>query len=448
MSTLAKGDTPVVLRGVSILSDGPEDRSTVRVDLTVQRGRITAIDDPPRAQPSTARGSGDIDADGLLCLPGLVDMHVHLREPGQTHKETLRSGTQAAARGGFTFVACMPNTRPVLDSADVLRELHARIRADACVRVGIVAAITMGSQGDQLTDFVALKGAGAIALSDDGRGIQRASVMRLALQRAGEVGLPIFAHCEDESLSQGGVLHEGPTAVDRCLVGIPAESESAHVARDILLAEQTRAHYHVCHISCAQSLRLVREAKARGQSVTCEVTPHHLLLCDQDVRGDDANFKMNPPLRSPMDRAALLAGLGDGTIDAIATDHAPHTPAEKARGLALAPFGVIGLETAFPLLYTHLVERDHLSLARLVHLLSTGPAHLLRQPAPSLRIGGPANLTLVDLQTTRSIDEGELRSKSRNTPFLLQRVRGWPVCTIADGRVVFSELGQLPVADL
>lgn len=428
----AAAASTLCLRGGQLLGE------ELSKDVIIEAGHITAIYDSSGAG-AAEKGRAEIDARGLLLLPGFIDMHVHLREPGQTHKETLRTGTLAAARGGFTFVACMPNTRPVLDNADELRALRRRIEDDAVIGVGVVAAVTRGSHGEELSDFAALKAAGALALSDDGRGIQRASVMRAALRRAAEVGLPIFAHCEDESLSHGGVIHEGQAALDRCLVGIPAESESAHVARDIVLAEQSGARYHVCHLSCAQSLRLVREAKARGQAVTCEVTPHHLLLSDADILGDDGNYKMNPPLRSEADREALIAGLQDGTVDAIATDHAPHTPAEKSRGLAAAPFGVIGLETAFPLLYTYLVEPGRLSLSRLVELLTAGPARLLNMAVPRLQVGAVADLTLVDLQAARPIIDAELRSKSNNTPFRNRVVRGWPVFTLSRGRIAFSE---------
>lgn len=429
---------PLLLRGVSILNDAAA--TPLRpVDIVVRDGIIAELCAPGRAPPVGRL----VEAAGLVALPGLCDMHVHLREPGQTHKETLRSGTLAAARGGFTFVACMPNTRPVLDSASALAELRQRIAAEAVVGVGIIAAVTLGSRGDELADFAALKRAGALGFSDDGRGVQSAAVMRRALQQAGAVGLPLLAHCEDESLAGNGVVNEGAAATDRCLLGIPAEAESAHVARDLILAERSGVHYHVCHLSCEQSLRLVRAAKLRGQRVSCEVTPHHLLLTDADIADDDANYKMNPPLRTAADRAALLAGLSDGSVDAIATDHAPHTPAEKSRGLQSAPFGVIGLETALPLLYTHLVESGLLTLSRLVHLLTSGPARILGLQQDGLIAGAAADLTLVDLHAARPIADSELRSKSRNTPFMNRVVRGWPVCTIAGGRVAFSTIANL-----
>lgn len=435
--------TALLLRGASVLSE--DARAPLRpVDLIIRDGRITELCDAGQGSPTGQM----IDAAGLVALPGLIDMHVHLREPGQTHKETLQTGTQAAARGGFTFVACMPNTSPVLDSALMLQELRRRIAKEAVIEVGIIAAVTLGSRGEELTDFAALKHAGAIGFSDDGRGVQSAAVMRRALQQAAAAGLPLLAHCEDESLAGGGVLNEGAAAADRCLLGIPAEAESAHVARDLVLAERSGAHYHVCHLSCEQSLRLVRAAKLRGQAVSCEVTPHHLLLTDADIENDDANYKMNPPLRTAADRAALLAGLVDGTVDAIATDHAPHTPAEKSRGIKGAPFGVIGLETAFPLLYTHLVEPGLVTLPRLVQLLTSGPAKILGLQRRGLSAGAAADLTLVDLQAARPIAEPELRSKSRNTPFLHRIVRGWPLCTIAGGRVAYSEIPHLPSQDL
>lgn len=425
----------VLLTGATLLTTSGAPRL---VDLRVTGEAIAAI--APAGSLSPSGEERVIAAQGLLCAPGFVDLHVHLREPGQPEKETLRSGTAAAARGGFTQVVCMPNTRPVLDNAEAVQELGRRIAVEAVIPVHVIAAITVGSQGTQLTDFAALRTAGAVALSDDGRGVQRADVMRAALQEGARIGLPIFAHCEDETLSAGGAVNEGPAAHERCLLGIPAESEVVHVARDLVLAERAGARYHVCHMSCAGSVELVRAAKARGVRVSCEVAPHHLLLTDVEIPGDDARYKMNPPLRSAADREALIAALCDGTVDAIATDHAPHTETEKARGLQHAPFGVIGLETAFPLLYTHLCEERGLPLARILQLFGRGPAELLGLPGGELRVGGRADLVLLDLETVRPVTPDQLRSRSRNTPFMNRPLRGWPVLTLAGGRIVFEAL--------
>lgn len=425
----------LLLQGATVLTAAGAPRA---VDLRITGEIIAAIE--PAGALLPLEGERVVPARGRLCTPGFVDLHVHLREPGQPDKETLRSGTEAAARGGFTRIVCMPNTRPVLDSAEQVQALYRRIADEAVIPVHVIAAITVGSQGVQLTDFAALKAAGAVALSDDGRGVQRADVMRAALRAGARVGLPILAHCEDETLSAGGALNEGPAAFDRCLVGIPAEAEVAHVARDLVLAEAAGAHYHVCHMSCAASAQLLREAKARGARVSCEVAPHHLVLTDAEIRGDDARYKMNPPLRSAADRDALIAALCDGTIDAIATDHAPHTEAEKARGLVLAPFGIIGLETAFPLLYTHLCEERGVPLHRILHLLGRGPAALLGLECGELAVGRRADLVLLDLETVRTVTARELRSRSRNTPFLDRPLRGWPVLTLAGGRPVFEDL--------
>lgn len=425
----------LLIRGVTILSASGAPRA---VDLRIAGGTLAEI---ARARTlALVSQERVVEGDGLLCCPGFVDIHVHLREPGQSEKETLRTGSEAAARGGFTRLACMPNTRPVLDSPESVRDLYLRIAREALVPVHVIAAITRGSEGQELTDFAALKAAGAVAISDDGRGVQRADVMRAALHAAAAVGLPIFAHCEDESLSAGGAVNEGMAAESRCLLGIPAESEVAHVARDLALAERSGARYHVCHMSCADSARLIREARRRGVRASCEVAPHHLLLADADIPGDEARFKMNPPLRSAADRDALIEALLDGTVDAIATDHAPHTEEEKARGLKLAPFGVIGLETAFPLLYTHLCEERGVPLGRILHLLSRGPAELLGLPYSTIRIGARADLVLLDLETEREVSSRELRSKGRNTPFMGRRLRGWPVLTLSAGRPVFEAL--------
>jgi dihydroorotase len=425
----------LLIRGVTILALSGAPRA---VDLRIAGGTLAEIARARTLAPASQERV--VEGDGLLCCPGFVDIHVHLREPGQSEKETLRTGSEAAARGGFTRLACMPNTRPVLDSPESVRDLYLRIAREALVPVHVIAAITRGSEGQELTDFAALKAAGAVALSDDGRGVQRADVMRAALHAAAAVGLPILAHCEDESLSAGGAVNEGMAAESRCLLGIPAESEVAHVARDLALAERSGAHYHVCHMSCADSARLIREARRRGVRASCEVAPHHLLLVDADIPGDEARFKMNPPLRSTADRDALIEALLDGTVDAIATDHAPHTEEEKARGLKLAPFGVIGLETAFPLLYTHLCEERGVPIGRILHLLGRGPAELLGLPHSTIRIGERADLVLLDLESEREVSARELRSKGRNTPFMGRRLRGWPVLTLSAGRPVFEAL--------
>lgn len=389
-----------------------------------------------------------IDLAGKFVSPGLVDLHVHLREPGFTHKETIETGTKAAVRGGFTTIACMPNTRPVIDSIEVVQEILEKAEQAGNSRVLPIAAITIRQLGEEHTDMEALKAAGAFAFSDDGVGVQSSQMMRLAMRKAKELGLAIIAHCEDNTLVKGGVVHEGTFAAKHGFIGIPSISESIHVGRDILLAEDTGVHYHVCHISTKESVRLVKEAKSRGQKVTAEVTPHHLLLCEDDIPELDAkelgspqgdtlwgSFKMNPPLRSREDREALIQGLKEGTIDFIATDHAPHSAEEKAAGIELAPFGIVGLETAFPLLYTHFVLTGELSLRQLIELMSTKPAKRFGLPYGELAEGKIADLTVIDLDSEQVIDPTAFLSKGKNTPFAGWKTKGWPVLTIVNGKV-------------
>lgn len=342
----------------------------IPAEVLVTDGRITAI-----AEKVDRAGHEWIDCRGGLISAGFIDVHVHLREPGLEQKETIATGANAAVRGGFTTIACMPNTRPSIDSVETVRYIHDKAREAGAARVLPYGAITIRQLGKELTDFAGLKEAGIFALTDDGVGVQSAGMMKKAMQEAAALGLSIVAHCEDDTLlPPGGALHDGVVAARHGLPGIPSESESVHVGRDILLAEQTGVHYHVCHISAKESVRLVRDGKRAGVNVTCEVTPHHLLLCDEDIPEDlNTNWKMNPPLRSRDDRAALIAGLKDGTIDIIATDHAPHTAEEKANGLERAPFGIVGLETAFPLLYTNLVLTGELTLKQLVDFLTVKP---------------------------------------------------------------------------
>lgn len=407
------------------------------VSIRIREGRVKTIADQLEPLP----GEEVIDADGTLVIPGLIDLHIHLREPGFEEKETIASGTRAAARGGYTTVACMPNTSPVIDTPQMVgRILQSNRESGSGVRVLPIAAITHGLAGDQLTDMAALQAAGAFAVSDDGVGVQSPRMMKAAMQEAARLGLPLVAHCEEEDLLvPGACVHAGTFARKHGLPGIPPEAEAVHVGRDILLAEDTGVHYHVCHVSAEASVRLIREAKTRGQRVTAEVSPHHLLLCDTDIPGPDPAYKMNPPLRSERDRTALRAALKDGTIDFIATDHAPHTAAEKARPMTEAPFGIVGLETAFPLLYTHLVLTGELTLKQLVDRMTRIPAERFGLPWGRLAEGAVADLALIDLETERTIDPANFLSKGKNTPFAGWKVKGWPVMTLVEGRPIWHE---------
>lgn len=411
------------------------DRDWVKRDLLIQGTQITRIDssiDDIEAEV--------IDLKGKIVSPGFIDLHVHLREPGFEAKETIKTGTRAAARGGFTTVACMPNTHPVIDSVEVVQEILRKAEQEGSARVLPIGAITKGEKGLELCDYQSLKEAGVVALSDDGVGVQNSRIMKEAMIQAHKLNLPIVAHCEEESiLEKGASVHAGKFAVRYQLKGIPSEAESIHVARDILLAEDVGVHYHVCHISTEQSVRLVREAKARGQKVTAEVTPHHLLLCEDDIPGLDPNYKMNPPLRSKKDQIALIEGLLDGTIDIIATDHAPHTVEEKKQSMTQAPFGVVGLETAFPLLYTHLVNSGKLTLTELIHKMSKKPAELFGLPWGELAVGKAADLTVIDLEKEQEIDPNAFQSKGKNTPFAGWKVKGWPILTMVDGTITWRD---------
>ncbi|MGG7618784.1 dihydroorotase [Bacillus coreaensis] len=403
------------------------------VDILIKDEKIAAIGPDLQAEDAEI-----IDATGLLVSPGFVDLHVHLREPGGEKKETIATGTLAAARGGFTTIAAMPNTRPVPDSVETLQNLNNRIAETGAVRVLPYASITIRELGKELTDFAALKEEGAFAFTDDGVGVQSADMMLQAMQLAASVDMPIVAHCEENTLIHKGSVHEGEFSKKHGLNGIPSVCESVHIARDVLLAEAANCHYHVCHISTKESVRVVRDAKRAGIRVTAEVTPHHLLLCDEDIPGLDTNYKMNPPLRGKADREALIEGLLDGTIDFIATDHAPHTAEEKAEGMALAPFGIVGLETAFPLLYTNLVEKGILTEKQLVDFLTVKPAQAFDLPYGKLEVGAVADLVLVDLTEEESIDPNTFLSKGRNTPFGGWECKGWPVVTIAAGKIAWK----------
>ncbi|MGN7298823.1 dihydroorotase [Ferdinandcohnia sp. SAFN-114] len=380
-----------------------------------------------------------IDVEGMFVSAGFVDVHVHLREPGGEHKETIETGSLSAAKGGFTTIAAMPNTRPVPDSVEQMNWLQQRIKDTAHVNVLPYASITIRELGQELTDMNGLKQAGAFAFTDDGVGIQSAGMMLEAMKQAAAIDMPIVAHCEENTLINKGSVHEGEFSKKHGINGIPSVCESVHIARDVLLAEAAGCHYHVCHVSTKESVRVIRDAKRAGIHVTAEVTPHHLLLCDEDIPSLDTNYKMNPPLRGREDLEALIEGLFDGTIDFIATDHAPHASEEKAQGMALAPFGIVGLETAFPLLYTHFVETNKMTLKQLVDFLTNKPANTFKLPFGTLEIGKNADLTVIDLNATEKIDPESFVSKGKNTPFTGWECKGWPVMTLVNGNIVWQK---------
>ncbi len=407
----------------------------IHSDIYIEDGIIKEI-----GKLDSLHADEEIDAQGMIIAPGFIDLHVHLREPGGEKKETIATGSLAAARGGFTTIAAMPNTRPVPDSKEQLQWLNERIKETSLVKVLPYASITVREAGEELTDFPALKEAGAFALTDDGVGVQSAGMMLEAMRKAANAGMSIVAHCEDNSLINKGSVHEGVFSEKHGINGIPSVCESVQIARDVLLAEAAGCHYHVCHISTKESVRAVRDAKRAGINVTAEVTPHHLILCDEDIPSLDSNYKMNPPLRGALDREALIQGILDGTIDFIATDHAPHTKEEKAEGMALAPFGIVGLETAFPLLYTHFVEKGTLSIGQLVNLLTVKPANSFGlKDVGSLTVGASADLVVLDIDKEETIDPDTFLSKGRNTPFGGWVCKGWPVTTIVNGKVVWRK---------
>lgn len=411
-----------------------ENGTLLNREILIEDGLFKEI-----GQELPQQGHEIVDGGGRFAAPGLIDVHVHLREPGGEHKETIKTGTEAAARGGFTTICAMPNTRPVPDSAENIGKVHALIEEHARVRVLPYASITIREAGKERTDMAELKQNGAFAFTDDGVGIQSAGMMYEAMQDAAEIGMPVVAHCEDNTLIYGGAMHDGKRSRELGIPGIPSIAESVHISRDVLLAEAAGAHYHVCHVSTKESVRTIRDAKAAGIRVTAEVTPHHLLLTEDDIPGNDANWKMNPPLRAQEDLEALHEGLLDGTIDMIATDHAPHTAEEKAAGMEKAPFGITGLETAFPLLYTNFVETGKWTLKQLTDWLSERPADVFGFGFGRIAAGLPADLVLIDLEKEKTINPETFASKGKNTPFGGRTCRGWPVMTFFGGNIVWQE---------
>lgn len=401
--------------------------------------RGTLVVEGDRIAPAAAPEAGDrvVDLRGLHVVPGLVDVHVHLREPGFPHKETIATGTAAAARGGYTTVCAMPNLNPAPDAPDTLRAETDLIRRDAVVRVLPYGCITKGQRGcGELVDFAALAPE-VVGFSDDGRGVQDEALMREAMRRAAAVGRPVVAHCEVDELLRGGYIHDGEYCRAHGHKGISSESEWAQVERDIRLAAETGCRYHVCHVSTKESVELIRRAKADGLPVSGETAPHYLLLCDEDLR-EEGRFKMNPPLRSRADRDALIAAIQDGTIEVIATDHAPHTAEEKSRGLAGSAMGIVGLECAFALLHEHLVGRGVVTLEKLVALMSDNPRRIFGLGG-GLEAGKAADFTVLDLDARYEVDPATFLSKGRATPFVGWPVRGRAVRTVVGGRTVYED---------
>ena len=400
--------------------------------LTVKNGIINDVsfNIPPKKSDLT------VHFDSNYLIPGFADVHVHLREPGFSYKETIKTGTQAAARGGYTAICAMPNLLPAPDSPKHIEQERECIRKDAVIHVYPYATITKGQRGEETVDYPALRPL-CVAFSDDGNGVQDIQVMRSAMAGIKEAGGLLAAHCEDRSLLFGGYIHDGSYAKAHKHLGICSESEWGQVARDLKLVAETGCAYHVCHVSTAESVALIRKAKAQGLPVSCETAPHYLVLCDEDLK-EDGRFKMNPPLRSPGDRQALIEGLLDGTIDMIATDHAPHTLEEKSRGLKGSLMGVSGLECAFPVLYTKLVKTGIIPLQKLIDLMCIRPRKRFRLPGGAIEPGCPADLTVIDLQKQYKIDASAFLSKGKNTPFDGMEVWGETVMTMVNGRIVWQ----------
>ena len=420
MTTLIKNATVV----------SPADGLNGANDILIENGRIAAVG-------QNLSGDREIDAAGLYAVPGLVDMHVHLRDPGQTAKEDILTGCNAAAAGGVTSLLAMPNTDPAADSPETVRYMLDKAK-DAKAHVYVAASITKGLQGKEPTDLQALRDAGAVGLSDDGRPVLQTKHLREAMNRAPKLGMTVVAHCEDLSLAEGGKINEGAVSEALGVKGIPAAAEDCGTAREIALAAADNVPVHICHVSTRTSVALVRDAKRRGVKVTAETAPHYFSLTEQALMGRDADFRMNPPLRTAADVQAIIEGLQDGTLDAIATDHAPHTPEDKA-DFEKAPNGSIGMETSLAVGVTYLVKPGLLSFSQLIEKMSANPAKLLGIPAGTLAVGAPADIALVDLNREWTVDVDRLHGKSKNTPFKGMTLTGKVVKTFLGGEVVFDE---------
>lgn len=433
----------ILLRGGRILD--PSQKMDEKADLLIEKGKIAAIGKDLHEARSRKRGDKTIEPiileiQGKIVLPGLIDMHTHLREPGFEYKETIETGSRAAAAGGFTAVACMPNTNPVNDNHSVTEYILRKARACGLVRVYPIAAISKGSEGKVLTEMGDLRDAGAVAFSDDGKPVMNSRLMRRALEYAASFGMPVISHCEDLTLSQGGLMNESFVSTELGLRGIPNAAENIMVMRDIALAEYTGVSVHIAHVSTDEAVRIIRDAKNRGVKVTAETAPHYFTLTDEALRTYDTNVKVNPPLRSQHDVEALKAGLRDGTIDAIASDHAPHASTDKDVEFEYAASGIVGLETSLGL-SLKLVEEGVLSLYDLILKMSTNPAAILKIPGGSLKTGSAADITVIDPIRECTVDVKDFRSKSRNSPFQGRRLKGKAILTIVGGEIKNREDG-------
>jgi dihydroorotase len=404
----------------------PSQRLDSKVDILIEDGKISEVGKKLRPTAEI------IDATGLVVVPGFIDLHTHLREPGQEHKETIATGTRAAVAGGYTAVCAMANTFPPNDERAVTEMIIAEAARNGVCRVYPIGAVSRALKGEELAELADLRAAGCVGVSDDGKPVSNGQLMRRAMEYASMLRMPVIAHEEDPNLTDGGVMHEGFYSTLLGMSGIPAASEETMVARDVILARMTRAHLHVAHVSTAGAIAAIREARASGVHVTCEVTPHHIALGDETVQSFSTNLKMNPPLRSEEHRKALLEGIADGTVDAIATDHAPHHFDEKNVEFDLAPFGVIGLETAFAVCYDRLVRERVIDLPRLIELMSSAPARIFNLPGGTLRAGSPADVTLLDPETRFQVTN-TFRSKASNSPFIGETLHGRVVATIVGG---------------
>lgn len=426
------------LKDVSVID--PSQKLSSPQNVLVQGGRILEISTSMTEEEVLAKAQGEsveiLDGKGKFLFPGLIDVHTHLREPGQEDKEDILSGSRAAVRGGFTAIMAMANTLPVIDNRALVEFVRMQGERAGYAQVHPIGTVTKGMQGVELVEMADMKEGGAVAFSDDGKNIQNAEMMRLALEYAKLTGLPIISHCEDKELAGEGLMRRGIASMRMGLRGIPAIAESVIVARDLLLAEETGGKLHLAHISTTESVELIRRAKAKGVDVTAEVNPHHLIFCDEDITITDTVLKVNPPLGSPADREALIEGLRDGTIDMIATDHAPHTQAEKARPFAEAPFGIASLETALSAVWQHLVMSGRLSMDRVIEAWSYAPAKRFGLRGGSLKPGASADMVLFDPDFSELIESTSLVSKARNTPFLGKTLQGLPVMVWVEGRLV------------